>query len=166
MKSTLDQLIGLLRQESDLYRSLLVVIEQEKEAAVRSDVGALNQAGIDKERQLLEIQIKEKGRRELVAGLAAEQGVAAADLTLSKISQGADEPQAGILRRVSRDFLSLLTQVQAANRCNQQIVEHSLQLLRGSFNLLQELMTPSTVYYRTGNIQSAKSTGKCVCSEI
>ena len=166
MNSTLDQLIGLLKQESGLYRSLLVVIDQEKEAAVRSDVRTLNQAGIDKEYQLLEIQLKEKGRRELVARLATEQGLAAADLTLSKISQGADEPQAGILRRVSRDFLALLTQVQAANRRNQQIVEHSLQLLRGSFNLLNELMTPNTVYYRTGNIQNAKPTGRCVCSDI
>ena len=102
----------------------------------------------------------------LVARLAAEQGVAAADLSLSQISDGADEPQAAILRRVSRDFLSLLEQVQAANRRNQKIVEHSLALLRGSFNLLNELMSPSTVYFRSGNIQSAKSTGKCVSSEI
>jgi len=166
MNSTLDQLIGLLRQQGGLYRSLLAVIDQEKEAAVRSDVKALNQAAIDREKQLFEIQIKEKERRRLVARLAEEQGLAAADLTLSGISQGADEPQAAILRRVSRDFLSLLAQVQTANRRNQQIVEHSLQLLRGSFNLLNELMTPNTVYYRTGNIQSAKSTGKCVCSEI
>jgi flagellar biosynthesis/type III secretory pathway chaperone len=166
MNATLDQLIGLLRQQSGLYRSLLVVIDQEKEAAVRSDVNALHQAGIDKEKHLVEIKITEKGRRRLVADLAAEQGVAAADFTLSQIADGAAEPQAAILRRVSRDFLSLLRQVQAANRRNQKIVEHSLALLRGSFNLLNELMTPNTVYYRTGNIQSAKSTGKCVSSEI
>jgi len=166
MNSTLDQLIGLLRQESRLYRSLLVVIDQEKEAAVRSDVNALNQAGIDKENYLAEIKIKEKGRRQLVAHLAAERGVAAADLTLSRLSDGADNPQAAILRRVSREFLSLLRQVQAANRRNRQIVEHSLALLRGSFNLLNELMTPNMVYYRSGNIQSAKSTGKCVSSEV
>jgi flagellar biosynthesis/type III secretory pathway chaperone len=166
MNSNLDQLIELLRQEHALYRSLLVVIDQEKAAAVRSDLPALNQAGLDKEKHLVEIHMKEKKRRQLVARLAEEHGDAAADLTLSKISQRADQPQAGTLRRVSRDFATLLSQVQAANRRNQQIVEHSLQLLRGSFNLLNELMTPNTVYYRTGNIQSAKSTGKCVCSEI
>lgn len=166
MNSTLDQLIGLLRQQSGLYRFLLVVIDQEKEAAVRSDVKALHQAGIDKEKQLLEIQIKEKERRQLVARLAAEQGIEAANLTLSQISQELGDPQAGILRRVSRDFLSLLRQVQAANQRNRHIVEHTLQLLRGSFNLLNELMTPNTVYYRTGNIQGAKSTGQRVCREI
>ena len=166
MHSNLDQLIEVLRQEHALYRSLLVVIDQEKEAAVRSDVEALNQAALDKEKHLVEIHMKEKLRGQLVARLAEERGDATADLTLSRISQRADEPQAGTLRRVSRDFATLLCQVQAANRRNQQIVEHSLQLLRGSFNLLNELMTPNTVYYRTGDIQSAKSTGKCVRSEI
>ena len=166
MNSTLDQLIEILRQESSLYRSLLDVIDQEKEAAVRSDINGLNQAGLDKEKHLVEIHEKEKRRRELVARLAGEKGMAAADLTLSQISERADKPLAGTLRRVSRDFLNLLSLVQAANRRNQQIVEHSLRLLRGSFNLLNELMTPNTVYYRTGNIQNAKSTGRCVRSEI
>lgn len=166
MNSTLDQLIGLLRQESGLYRSLLVVIDQEKEAAVRSDVEGLNQAAIDKEKHLLEIRSKEKARGQLIARLAALKGIAGADLTLSRICDLAEEPRAAVLKRLSQDFLSLLNRVQTANRRNQQIVEHSLQLLRGSFNLLNELMTPNTVYYRTGNIQNVKSTGKCVHSEI
>ncbi|CAB1059688.1 hypothetical protein D1BOALGB6SA_4450 [Olavius sp. associated proteobacterium Delta 1] len=166
MNSTLDHLIGLLRQETGLYRSLLVVIDQEKEAAVRSDVNTLNETGIDKEKQLLEIQKKEKRRCQLVASLAEELGYTAPDLTLTGISQLVDEPHAGNLRRVSKDLLSVLSQVQAANLRNRQIFQHSLELLRGSLNLLNELMTPNTVYYRSGNIQSTKSTGKCVCSEI
>ncbi len=166
MNSTLDQLTGLLRQETGLYRSLLVVIDQEKEAAVQSDVNALNETGMDKEKHLFEIQKKERRRRLLVANLAEKLGYADPDLTLSKISQLVEEPQAGNLRRVSQDLLSVLSRVQAANLRNKQIFEHSLGLLRGSFNLLNELMTPTTVYYRTGNIQSTKSTGKCVCSEI
>jgi len=166
MKSTVDQLIELLRQESELYRSLLVVIDREKEAAVRPDLNALNEAGIDKEKHLFEIHKKEQRRRHLVACLAEDHGVAAADFTLTKISQRESEPQAGNLRRVSQEFSAVLTQVQAANLRNQLIVEHSLALLRGSFNMLNELMAPNTVYYRSGIIQRAKSTGKCVCSEI
>jgi flagellar biosynthesis/type III secretory pathway chaperone len=166
MNSTLDQLIALLKQETGLYRSLLVVINQEKKAAVRSDVNALNETGIEKEKILLELQKKEAQRRQLVAGLAETLGYAVQDLTLSQISQLVDEPLAGSLRLVSKDLLSVLSQLQTANQRNQQIFEHSLELLRGSFNMLNELLTPNTVYYRTGNIQSTKSTGKCVCSDI
>ncbi len=166
MNSTLEQLIGLLKQESDLYRSLQGVLDQEKEAAARSDIQALNETGIEKETILSEIQKKEERRCQLVAGLAEKLGYAVQDLTLNRISQLVDEPFAGNLRQVSEDFLSVLSRVQSANQRNEQIFKHSLELLRGSFNRLNELMTPNTVYYRTGNIQSTKSTGKCVSSEI
>ena len=166
MNSTLEQLIGLLKQESDLYRSLHGVLDQEIEAATRSDIHALNETGIEKETMLFEIQKKEAQRCQLVAGLAEKLGYAVQDLTLNRISQLVDEPFAGNLRQVSEDFLSVLSRVQSTNQRNKQIFEHSLELLRGSFNRLNELMTPNAVYYRSGNIQRTKSTGKCVCSEI
>jgi flagellar biosynthesis/type III secretory pathway chaperone len=102
----------------------------------------------------------------VVAGLAEKLGYAAPKLTLTGISQLVAEPHAGNLRRVSIEILSVLSQVQAANLRNKQIFEHSLELLKGSLNRLNDLVTPNTVYYRTGNIQSTKSTGKCVCSDI
>ena len=166
INSALEQLIGLLKQETGFYRSMQVVIDQEKEAAVRSDVTALNETGIEKEKILLKLQKMENQRCQLVAALAEKLGYAVQDLTLTKISQLVDEPLAGSLRLVSKDFLSVISQLQAANQRNQQLFEHSLELLRGSFNMLNELLTPNAVYYRTGNIQSTKATGKCVCSEI
>jgi flagellar biosynthesis/type III secretory pathway chaperone len=166
MNSIVEQLIELLQQEAGLYRSIQVVIDREKEAAIRSDLNALNQTGIEKEKILIELHRKEEMRHQLVAGLAEKLGYAAPDLTLSQISQLADEPLAGRLRQVSKNFSALLSQVQAANGRNKQIFEHSRELLRGSINLLNELLTPNTVYFRTGNIQGAKSIGKCVCSDI
>jgi len=166
INSILTQLIGLLRQETDLYRSMQVVIEREKEIAVRSDLDALHETAIEKERILLELHRAEARRRKMVADLAERLGHPLPGLTLSRIAQLVDEPFAGSLRQVSKDFSAVLGQVQLANRHNKEIFEHSLELLRGSFNLLNELLTPNTVYYRTGNIQSTKSTGNCVCSDI
>jgi flagellar biosynthesis/type III secretory pathway chaperone len=166
LNSALEHLIGLLQRETGLYRSMQVVIDQEKEAAVRSDINALNELGMEKEKILAELQKEEGQRRELLAVVGEKQGIAVGDLTLTGISQLVDEPLAGRLRVISKDFLAVLGGLQAANRRNKQIFEHSVALFRGSFNLLNDLLTPNTVYYRTGNIQSTKSTGKCVCSEI
>jgi len=166
MNSELEQLIGLLKQETGLYRSLLSVIDQEKEAVGRSDLMALNETGADKDKILFEIQKEEDKRRQVVADLAEKLGYAAPKVTLNGISQLIAEPHAGNLRRVSQEILAVLSQVQAANLRNKQIFEHSLELLRGFFNRLNELVTPNAVYYRTGNIQTRKSTGKCVCSDI
>jgi flagellar biosynthesis/type III secretory pathway chaperone len=166
MNSNLEQLIGLLKQEIGLYRSLLIVIDQEKEAVVRSDLMALNETGADKDKILFDIQKEDDKRRQVVAGLAEKLGYAAPKLTLTGISQLVAEPHAGKLKRVSQEISAVLSQVQAANLHNKQIFEHSLKLLRGSFNRLNDLVAPNTVYYRTGNIQSRKPTGKCVCSDI
>ena len=164
--SKLEQLISLLTQETEIYRSMLDVVDREKDAAVRSDLDALQQSAFEKENLIAEIHQKETLRRQCVLDLAAGLGLSDQDLTLTQIIHGVDEPFAGALRRVSDNFSQVLKKLQTANERNKLIVEHSLTLLRGSFQLLNELLTPSTVYYRTGNLQSLKSTGKCVCSEI
>ena len=164
--SHLEQLIKLLKQETEIYRCMLDVVDREKEAAVRSNLDALRQTAVEKENLISQIHQKEGLRRQTVLDLAVTLGIADRDLTLTRISHEVDEPFAGRLRRVSEHFAAVLKKLQTANERNKLIVEHSLALLRGSFNLLNGLVAPGTVYYRTGNIQCSKSTGKCVRSEI
>ncbi len=162
----LEQLLGLLGQEIGLYQSMLAVINKEKAAAVGSALDALNEAGLEKENILVALRKIDQQRRRLVTDLAAKLGYPLQKLTLKKLAQEVDEPFAGRLRQASTDLKSVLSQVQEANQSTQQLFEHSLELLRGAFNLLSELLSANTVYYRTGNIHSSNSTGKCVCSDI
>ena len=166
LNSNLERLIGLLTQETELYRSMQAVIDREKDAVIRSDLNALQETAIEKAEILNDLQNTEEKRRQLVADLADDLGCDAPGLTLTGISEQVDEPYAGNLRQVSEAFSSVLGQVQADNQRNKQIFEHSLEILRGSLNLLNEGLTPNTVYYRTGDIQSSKKTGKCVSSEV
>jgi flagellar biosynthesis/type III secretory pathway chaperone len=166
LNSILERLINLLERETALYRSMLAVIEQEKDAVVQSDLKFLYETGTAKEKILRDLQIKEKKRRQLVGDLAVSLECPARDLTLTRIAQLVDEPYAAKLNRVNEDFSSVLHQVQNANQRNKQILEHSLELLRGSLNLLNEGLSPNPVYYRSGNIQGTKPTGNCVSSEI
>ncbi len=164
--SKLEQLIRLLDQETELYRSMLDVVDREKEAALRSDVDALQATAMEKEHLISELQQMETLRRQLVADLAVELGIPDQEVTLTAITQAADEPYAGRLNRINKNFSNIIKSLQMANECNRQLVEHSLALLRGSFNQLNDLVAPGTVYYRSGNIQSSKSTGNCISSEI
>ena len=166
MKPMLEQLLDLLRQETGLYRSLLPVIDTEKEAAIRSELEALNAARFEKEKILAKLHKSDRRRQSLVAHLAVKLGYAAQDMTLKEIAGRVEEPFAGRLRQAGRDFLAVLSLLQAANQRNRKLIDHSLALLRGSFNLLSELTASKPVYYRTGNIQSVKAAGKCVRSKI
>ncbi len=162
----LEQLLGLLSRETGLYHSVLAVIDKEKQAAAGSELNALNEAGMEKENILAALRKSDEQRRRLVTCLAGELGYPLQDLTLKKLSQLVDEPLAGRLRQASTDLLSVLSRVQEANRGTKKLFEHSLALLRGAFNLLNELLSSNTVYYRTGNIHRSNSTGKRVCSDI
>ena len=166
MEPMINQLLRVLERESELYRSMLTVIDQESKGAVRSDLNALTKAGEEKENILVKLRSIEQQRIRLVRETADALGYPLQDFTLTMMSQLVGEPLAGRLSQAGTDLSTVLNVVKDANHRNKQLFEHSLELLRGSFNLLGELAQSDMVYYRTGNIQRTYQTGKCVNGEI
>lgn len=162
----LAQMVGILRRETELYQVMSNVMDKEKDAAIQSNLIALNEAEIEKENVLVALGLLEKQRLDLVAALADSLGHPSRELNLDRISQIADEPFARRLKQARSELFTVLESVQTANRRNKQIFEHSRELIRGSYNLLNEVMAPNPIYYRTGTIQNTASVGKCVCDEI
>lgn len=166
MDPMINELLRVLERERELYRSILTVIGKECKAAVRSDLNDLTKAGEEKESILVKLRLIEEQRIRLVKKMADALGYPRQDFTISMISQLVGEPFAGWLSQASTDLKIVLNTVKNANDQNKQLFDHSLELLRGSFNLLSELTSSDMVYYRTGNIQKNYQTGKCVNGEI
>jgi flagellar biosynthesis/type III secretory pathway chaperone len=76
------------------------------------------------------------------------------------------EPFAEKLGQAGSYLSTVLNTVKDANYRNKQLFKHSLELIRGSFNLLSELTQSDMIYYRTGNVQKTYQTGKCVNGDI
>ena len=161
-----EQLLDILNRETELYQAMSTVLDKEKDAAIQSELIALNEAEIEKENILVALGLLEGQRRNLVTSLSDKLGYSARDINLTQIFQLAAEPLAGRLKQAKSDLSAVLESVQAANQRNRQLFEHSRELLRGSFNLLTELGAPNPIYYRTGVIQNTSTAGKCVCDEI
>ena len=166
MELMVHQLLGVLERESELYRSMLTVIDTESKAAVRSDLNALTKAGEEKENILVKLRLIEEQRIRLVREMADALGYPSRDFTITMISQLVGEPFAERLSQAGTDLSTMLNTVKDANHRNKQLFEHSRELLRGSFNLLSELTQSDMVYFRTGNVQRTYQTGKCVNGEI
>lgn len=162
----IEHLLDILSRETELYQAMSTVLNKEKDAAIQSELIALNEAEIEKENILVALGLLEGQRRNLVTGLADTLGYPAQDINLTQISQMVAEPFAGRLKQAKSDLSALLESVQAANQRNKQLFEHSRELLRSSFNLISELRAPNPIYYRTGTIQNTSASGKCVCDEI
>ena len=166
MDVLLDQLTQLLNQEARLYESMATVIDKEKEAAIRTELNALIETRKEKENILLKLRIMEDQRTRIVVEMADDLGYLPHDLTLTRIAKLVDDPYAKRLKDCSAKLSFLIGRLQEANHNNRQLFEHSLDLLRGSFNLLNDLMEANPVYHRTGNIQNSNSTGRLVYGEI
>ncbi len=166
MELMIHQLLRVLERESELYRSMLTVIDKESKAAVRSDLNALSKSGEEKENILVKLRRIEEQRIRLVREIADALGHPPRDFTITMISQLVGEPFAGRLSQAGTDLSIVLNTVKDANHRNKQLFEHSRELLKDSFNLLSELTRSDMVYYRTGNVQRTYQTGKCVNGEI
>lgn len=166
IEKILDQLLNSIRQETELYQLMLATIDKEKDAAIQSDLNSLNESEIEKENLLTKIQRVEEQRCLLVRKLSEKLAYSHQDLTMTKIAQMVDEPFAGRLVQASADLKTMLNTLREANQQNKLLFEHSLELLRGSLNLLSGFRGSNKVYYRTGNVRNLTPAGKWVRSEV
>jgi flagellar biosynthesis/type III secretory pathway chaperone len=166
MEHLLNKLIGLLEHATELYQSLFTVVQDEKNAVVGLNLQQLNEACKFKDNLLLKLRILEEQREQIMVRLAAEIGCSSRGLTLTQLSLLVDESSARRLVDRSRDLLALIQSLQDAMQQNKFLMSHSMQLIQGSYNLLNNLMAANPLYYRSGNVQKTDQTGKLLSDAI
>jgi len=166
MDLLLNQLLSLLEGETDLYRSLLSVLQGEKKAVVDSDVKKLNETSKEKENLLLKIRILEEQRLRTLDSLSDPMGYPPQDLTLGRLSELAGDPFSSRLKECHSNLLSLTQSIQELNHSNRELLTHSVELIKGSLSLLNNLQGSNAVYQRTGEIEIGDQSGKMVSGRI
>jgi flagellar biosynthesis/type III secretory pathway chaperone len=166
MDSLLTKLIGLLEEETGLYRSLLFLLQEEKRAFSASALEDLTDAGKEKENQILKIRILEEQRVRMIEGLADRMGRSFRDLTLSRLIRMVDEPFAARLTDCRSNLISLVQSIRELNESNGAQIEHSLGLVRGSLALLNNIIPSNPVYHRTGTLQGCGHSGRLLSGEV
>jgi flagellar biosynthesis/type III secretory pathway chaperone len=166
MELLLNELLGLLEGEIDLYGSLLLALQKEKRAVVDSNLDELIETNREKESLFLKIRILEEQRLTILEKLAENLGQLAQNLTLTKLSQLVEEPQSTQLADCHSRFLSLAQSIQEVNLSNKALLNHSLDLVRSSLTLLSDLMPSNPVYYKSGKMQAGDQGGRLVSGKI
>jgi flagellar biosynthesis/type III secretory pathway chaperone len=126
----------------------------------------LNEACKAKDNLLLKLRILEEQREQIMDRVTAELGRPSQGLTITELSLLVDEPYAERLRQRSADLSALIQTLQDATQQNKFLMSHSMQLIQGSYNLLNNLMAANPVYYRSGNVQNNAQTGKLLNGDI
>ncbi|UCF93819.1 MAG: flagellar protein FlgN [Desulfobacterales bacterium] len=166
METTLNQLIDLLDQATALYRSLLIALRRERDALTNASVRKLDEARQEKQNLACRLESLEEERSRLLARLGEALGCTHPELNLTRLVQLVEGPHAARLQTCRSNLSDLVPAVRQANQHNQLLFRHALELVRGSYHMLNHLVTASPVYYRTGDMQRCEPTGRFLMGEI
>ncbi len=166
-KETLfDELLGLMEKQQALYVSLKSALFAEKQQIVNVDLKGLAETGQVKEGLLVKLRRLEKERIHLVKDLSALLQVSFQDMTVGRLmalSHGYYQKRILILRDA---LLKLAGQIKQINRLNRMLVQHTLELIKGSYSFLSQLATPESVYQSSGGLRLRHQSGKFISNNI
>lgn len=166
MDALVAKFIGLLEDQKRLYGSLLEVLQAEKAAALCSHLDSLNQAVKEKENVLLKIRILEEQRINMLGQVAEALGLPTVQVTLRHLAQRLDEPFAEQVQACRSSLLSLTQSIQELNNSNRKLFTRSLELIKGSINLLGSLRAPAPVYAPTGKLGTTLASGSVLSGNV
>lgn len=166
MDLLLDKLLRILEEQVAIFKTLLTILKEEESAIVLSDFKMLNEILKKKEDEVLKHRFLEVKREKIIQKITPYMGVSASDLTLSNLAKRIDEPYARQLRECCDELEKLMQAIHTINRKNKTLVERSLQLVKDSLSLLDNIITPSPVYYNTGRLTNSDQGGRVFCGSI
>lgn len=161
-----DDLVDVLQAESDLYRSLLGLLDRERPALMRSQRAEIERSAAAKRELIERLQVLECRRAETVGRLAAGIGRPAGELTLRLLALSAPARQADGLQRCRAELRGLVEQVIAENQRSAALCGHIGDLLRNAYAVVRGLAANGVVYQRGGRMLGARLNGKLVHNEI
>ena len=166
MNFLLNSLLSLLEEETGLYQSLLLVLQKEKDVFVKTELQALEQVTKNKENLIRELGKLEGQRMREMGKLAASLACPLQELTLKKLVQLIHDPYASRLKDCASNLTAVLQRVQQTNENNKTLFKHSIDLVKSSLALLQNLSTGHQVYHPSGEIQNGPLSGRIISGAI
>lgn len=166
MKKLMDELISIFEKQIKLHQSLLAVLMEEKTSIVESNLIELNNANGEKETLILKIKNLEENRLNLVVKIAEALSEDSQNLTLKRLCEITEEPHSTRLDDCRSRLILLTDNVRKSNEENKVLLTQAVELVRGSFMLLDNLMSSNSVYYRTGEIGNKGQSGRVISGEI
>jgi len=158
----LRDLSDVLDKELELYRSLLSLLQKERRTVVDCSIEDLIQINKEKENLVLKMRILEQSRQTLLKKIAEVMGIPPELLTLSVLEERLEEPLAKQLSALRSKLRAILQSIREANEENRVFLQHSVDFVKGSLDLIRHLTLTSPIYMPTGGIESDRCDSRFV----
>ncbi len=160
-----DELGRLLRKEMSLYRVMLNLLRQEKEALLAHALIDLTETNRLKKDLIEDLQKTETDRDTLVSRLAEALGIPPDRVTLSRVTAELEDQDSADLSASGENLASLLNLCRDIGRENTILLEHSFDLVGSLISTLTDSVGGHTTYLPSGQVQVDQSAGHLVARQ-
>ncbi|WP_312518652.1 flagellar protein FlgN [Anaerospora sp.] len=152
-----DNLIALLAELSELCKGLLALSKQKREFLIAGEAQKLEAVTRQEEVLILRIGKLETQREKALQEIAAAHNLTTQGLTISQLSQMADEKIAEQIKEFQQVFSSITNELVPLNQLNTQLIQQSLNFVNYNINLLAQTQTGPTYAAKGSSGQNSPS---------
>jgi len=170
MQATIRKLLTTLDEEADSYRDMNTVLADEEKSISLSNKDRFDQVQLEKDHLVHVLQPLEEKRKQLVDQLSDKYAAGGKRMSVSRLAQYVQPPYDQQLLSRADVLRSIIGEVQEKNRRNRMLINHHLELIKGSLKLLTNLIEDNSVYQKPGTHQPAagypRGGGRVICGTV
>lgn len=156
MNEEVTTLMTLLEREYAIYQKLYEISAKKTDVIVAGKVAALDEIVKVEEQLVLGVGKFEREREAIVEKLAQTLQKPGQNFTLSVLIEALDDTQAKQLTTVQQQISDVLHELTEKNNLNMQLLQHSMDYVQFSLNLLSGQDETAGVYGKSGGDIDAK----------
>jgi flagellar biosynthesis/type III secretory pathway chaperone len=145
----IKQLIDIIGREAALFESFLALLHEQQQLLVKNDVEGLNRVTERQREKLIESQILNRRREELVDQIKRVNAIEG-DVTVTRLLEMVDKDQAQQLLKL-RDLIgSLNDHIATVRNQNAMLLNRSREYIAKTMELLSRINAPGGAYAASG----------------
>ncbi len=148
----IKRLIDTLNKETELYKELLSLLQEERSLLGRRRGDELQRIASKIESLAFKIKGVEDVRRGCVEAIGENLGIGGDGIKLSRIIESVGEPYRSILKHIQSNLLSITGSIKELNVENGIVIRRGMDYIQSAFLFLKEISTFET-YKPTGRIR-------------
>lgn len=155
----INKLVEIIGKEAALFEIFLNLLEQQRDMLVKNDTVGLNEVSDRQREKLVESQILNKEREELIEKIKINNSIEG-DLTVSRLIDLVDQNQAEQLSQLRRIINELHEQISGVRNQNAMLVNRSREYISRLMDMLSKVNSPPETYSKSGvNYQTTHAVG-------
>ncbi len=154
MDDRISDLLGIVREEINLYRDLIEHARRKTALLVQGRVDAIQESNKSEESFNIKLRSLEREMGRLCSELAEAFRIPREEFTLTKLADSLEQSLALELRIQTTLFRNIVIQLKSVTQRNMRLIERSIHYSRG---LLSLISNASGAYRKTGTFESIPS---------